>query len=171
MGLCNELSCEAGSFFCCRLNPLSVFNQWFEALFPHAGALGLCGLFHSPAVPLSFSMCECGVPGSTSRCLVGSASCSLPRPAPQSATLLGPPAVTLPRVLSAQLPISTPPTGLDGCFFFISLVVGLHTVRFSVSSGCFLFLNCCCPSFVCAWRHSVSTYASILAKSQISHPR
>ena len=38
-----------------------------------------------------------------------------------------------------------------------------HTVRFSVSSGCFLFLNCCCcPSFGCARRHSVSTYASIL---------
>ena len=39
-----------------------------------------------------------------------------------------------------------------------------HTVRFSVSSGCFLFLNCCCP-FGCARRHSVSTYASILAGS------
>ena len=25
-----------------------------------------------------------------------------------------------------------------------------HTVRFSVNSGCFLFLNCCCPSFGCA---------------------
>ena len=40
-----------------------------------------------------------------------------------------------------------------------------HTVLFSVSSGCFLFLNCCCPSFGCAKRHSVSTYASILAGS------
>ena len=40
-----------------------------------------------------------------------------------------------------------------------------HAVRFSVSSGCFLFLNCCCPSFGCARRHSVSTYASILAGS------
>ena len=39
-----------------------------------------------------------------------------------------------------------------------------HTVRFSVSSGCFLFLNCCCP-FGCVRRHSVSTYASILAGS------
>ena len=35
------------------------------------------------------------------------------------------PAVALPRVLSAQLPVSTPPTGLDECFFFISLDVGL----------------------------------------------
>ena len=39
-----------------------------------------------------------------------------------------------------------------------------HTVRFSVSSGCLLFLNCC-PSFGCGRRHSVSTYASILAGS------
>ena len=39
----------------------------------------------------------------------------------------------------------------------------LHTVRFPVSSGC--FFNCCCPSFGCTRRHSVSTYASILAKS------
>ena len=38
-----------------------------------------------------------------------------------------------------------------------------YTVRFSVSSGCFLFLNCCCcPSFGCARRHSVSTYTAIL---------
>ena len=37
----------------------------------------------------------------------------------------GPPAAALPRVLSAQLCLSTPPTGLGECFFFISLVVGL----------------------------------------------
>ena len=42
----------------------------------------------------------------------------------------------------------------------------LHTVRFSVSSGCFLFLNCC-PSFGCARRHSLSTYSSIVAGSPI----
>ena len=42
-----------------------------------------------------------------------------------------------------------------------------HTVRFSVGSGCFLFLNCCCPSFGCTRRHSVSTYASILAGSGV----
>ena len=38
-----------------------------------------------------------------------------------------------------------------------------HTVQFSVSSSCFLFSNCCCPSFGRERRHSVSTYASILA--------
>ena len=41
-----------------------------------------------------------------------------------------------------------------------------HTVRFSVSSACFLFLNCCCPSFACTRRHSVSTYTSILARKK-----
>ena len=35
-----------------------------------------------------------------------------------------------------------------------------HTVQFSVSSGCFLFLNCCCASFGCVRRHSVCTYTS-----------
>ena len=43
-------------------------------------------------------------------------------------------------------------------------LLDFHTVRFSVSSGCFLFLNCCCP-FGCGRKHSVSTYASILAGS------
>ena len=41
-----------------------------------------------------------------------------------------------------------------------------HMVQFSVSSGCFLFSNCCCP-FGCVRRHSVSTYTSILAGSQV----
>ena len=49
---------------------------------------------------------------------------ALPAPfVPQSTTSLDP--ATLPRVLCSQLPISAPPTGLDECFFFISLVVGL----------------------------------------------
>ena len=61
-----------------------------------------------------------------------------------------------------QPPISVPPTGLDESLWSSDF----HTVQFSVSSGCFLFVNCCCPSFGCARRHSVSTYASILAGSQ-----
>ena len=44
-------------------------------------------------------------------------------------------------------------------------LLDFHTVRFSVSSGCFLFLNCCCPSFGCMRKRSVSTYSSILAGS------
>ena len=45
--------------------------------------------------------------------------------------------------------LSAPPTCLDECLFFISLVSGFLAVRFSVSSGC-------------AKRRSVSTYAAIL---------
>ena len=56
------------------------------------------------------------------------------------------------RVLSAPVPISTPPTGLDVCFFFIYLVLDFLALRFSVSSGC-------------ARRRSVSTYATILVLS------
>ena len=53
------------------------------------------------------------------------------------------------RVLSALVPISDPPTGLDVCFFLIYSVSDFLAVQFSVSSGC-------------ARRRSVSTYAAIL---------
>ena len=59
---------------------------------------------------------------------------------PHSASL-GPTTAT--RVLSA------PPTGLDECLFFISLLSDFLAVGFSISSGC-------------ARRRSVSTYAAIL---------
>ena len=52
-------------------------------------------------------------------------------PVPPVATRPSPPAAALPQVLSAQLPISTPPTSLDECFFSNSLVVGLpHSLIF-----------------------------------------
>ena len=54
--------------------------------------------------------------------------------------------------LSAPVPASAPPTGLDVCFFFIYLVSDLPAIRFSVSSGC-------------ERRRSVSTYAAILVLS------
>ena len=71
----------------------------------------------------------------------------LPAPFIPHSASLGP-AMAL-RVLSAPVPISAPPTGLDECLFFISLVPDVLAVRFSVSSGC-------------ARRHCVSTYAAIL---------
>ena len=131
VGLSNKLSCEFGSFFHCSLNPQGVFNQWFEALVSLAAALGLRGQFCCPFVPPRLSACECGTTGSASHCLVPSASFSLPArcslhcPAPQSPAALGLPATVLLQVLSAQLHISAPPTGLDECVFFIALVVGL----------------------------------------------
>ena len=65
---------------------------------------------------------------------------------PQSASL-GPAMAT--RVLSAPVPVSAPPTGLDECLFFISVMLDFLAIRFSVSS-------------CCARRPSVSTYATIL---------
>ena len=65
---------------------------------------------------------------------------------PHSASL-GPTTAT--QVLSAPVPFSAPPTGLDECLFFIYLVSDFLAFRFSVSSGF-------------ARRRSVSTYAAIL---------
>ena len=125
--------------------PTGVFSQWFETISVYWN-FGLQGL--SPCLPAAASP----------------ASCSFAHPTPQSPASLGPPAAALPRVLSAQLPVSAPPTGLDECFFFISLVVRLPYSTIFCQLW-FLFLNCCCPSFGCGRRHSVSTYASILAGS------
>ena len=104
--------------------PTGVFNQLFEALFPHTGALGcaVCHLVHQllPCHESSLSSC------------------------------LSPP------LLQVWMNVSSLSPWLSD----------FHTVQFSVSSGCFLFLNCCCSSFGCVKRHSLFTYASILARSQ-----
>ena len=71
----------------------------------------------------------------------------LPAPLVPHSASLGPATAT--RVLSALVPVSAPPTGLDERLFFISLVSDFLAVQFSVSSGC-------------ARRCSVSTYAAIL---------
>ena len=96
--------------------PTGVFNQSFEALFPRAGALG-CMVCFAPSPFLPVYLCEMwgrgicqlqpGLPRSTIRHLAGSASCCL---------------ATSPLYPAAHL---RPPTRLDECFFFISLVVGL----------------------------------------------
>ena len=53
----------------------------------------------------------------------------LPAPFVPHSASLGPAPAT--RVLSAPVPISAPPTGLDECLFFISLVSDFLDVRFS----------------------------------------
>ena len=150
--------------------PTCVFNQWFDALFPRAGTLGLWGLFLSHFVPLGLSARECATIRSASH-------------QPHGVRQLVPcwPAVALPAPFhnsppywvlqplpchESSLPGCVSPPVLPVCMNVSSLTFRLSdfpTVWFSVSSGCFLFLNCCCPSFGCARRHSVSTYASILA--------
>ena len=137
MGLSNKLSCEAGSFSCCRPNPhgcflflfffspTGVFNQRFEGLFPCAGALG-CGVCFAPPLFLPVYLCPnvepWGLPATT---LWGLPAAAWPTP------LHNPPPHWVRQPLLYRksslpwLPVSAPPTGLDECFFFISLVVAL----------------------------------------------
>ena len=115
---------------------------------------GLHGLFRSPAVPPGLSMRECGATGSASG-PVRSTICQV--------SGSGHVATSLPR-----LPICAPPTGLDECFFFISLVVRLLCSSIFCQFWLVLFLNLCCP-FGCAKRRSVSAYASILVFHSLEH--
>ena len=78
------------------LTPTGVFNQRFEALFPCAGALG-CMVCFSPRCCSRFICAQ----------MWGHRGCQTP-PCHESS----PP----------WQPISASPTGLDECFFFISLV-------------------------------------------------
>ena len=116
-------------------------------------------LFSSHAVPPSLSMHECGAAGSASAwtaCVFLPHSASLGPPQPRESS---PPGCPSPPLLPVWMNVSSlSPWSSD-----------FHTVRFSVSFGCFLFLNCCCPSFGCGRRHSVSTYASILSGSHAPH--
>ena len=125
MGLSNELSCEAGSFSCCRLNPTGVFNQRFEALFPLAGALGYMVCF-APLPFLPVYLCTNvgpqGLPATTLWGLLAAAWPALFHNLPPHSVRQSPPS----REYSpAELPISIPPTGRDECFLFMSLVVVL----------------------------------------------
>ena len=96
--------------------PPQVFTtRGFEALFPHIGILG-CTVCLTPWLfLLVYLHANVGLPG--------------------------PPAATLLQVLSVWLSISTPPTGMDECFFFNSLVVGLPYRMIFWQFWLFLFLN------------------------------
>ena len=123
------------------LTPTGVFNQRFEALFPRAGVLGYTVCFaprrsyrficvrmwgrgvlpaalpapFSATLSLALSVYLCANVGPQGLLLV-----RLPAPFVPHSASLGPATAT--RILPALVPISTPPTGLDVCFFFISLV-------------------------------------------------
>ena len=139
--------------------PEGVFHQKLEALFPCAGARG-CMVFFAPPPFLLVYLCgNVGLQDLPATTLWGLLAAAWPAP------FHNPPPCcesSLPR-----LPVSAPPTGLDECLFFISLVVGLPYTSVFHQLWWFLFLNHCCPSFGCARRHSVSTYASILVGSPL----
>ena len=169
MGLSNELSPEAGSFSCCPSTPTGVFNQRFEALFPRAGSLGCVVCFAPPPFLPVYLCVNVGPQAPPATTLWGLPAAAWPAP------LHNPP----PRWVCQPLPcceFSLPRCPSPPLLLVWMSVSSLspwlsdfHTVRFSVSSGCFLFLNSCCPSFGCARRHSVSTYASILAEASLLH--
>ena len=132
--------------------PTRFSSQGFLGLISMHWNLALHGLSRSPVVPPSCSLhANVGPPG--------------------------PPATTSPTQSSSRslpchvsslpwLPVSSPFTNRDECFFFYSLVVRLpYSLIFWKFWLFFVFKVCCCPSFGCARRQSVSTYASILAGS------
>ena len=142
MGLSNELYCEAGSFSCCCLNPRGCFQSEVRGFISSCWSPGLLSLFRSlPFLPvyLCTNVAPLGL-------LI-----ALPAPLHNPTTSLGPPSATLPQVLSLFPGCPSPPL-LPVRMNVSSLSPWLsdfHAVQFSVSSGCFLFLNCCCPSFGC----------------------
>ena len=87
--------------------PYMFLVRGLGALFPCAGTLGCTVCLASWLFLLVYLHTNVWLP-------------SLP-----ATTLPGPPATALLRVLSTKLPISTSSTGLDECFFFNSLFVGL----------------------------------------------
>ena len=67
------------------------------------------------------------------------------------------------------LPVSAPPTGLDECVFFNSLVVVLPYSLIFWQFWLFFVFKIDVVLFRCARRHSMSTYTFILAgSSQVS---
>ena len=73
VGLCNDLSCEAGISPTATSTTTGVFNQRFEALFPRAGTLGCTSVTWSTSCCLTGQLQLCP-PGSTIRQLAGSTS-------------------------------------------------------------------------------------------------
>ena len=87
--------------------PTGFYSQRFGSFISLHWNPGLHGLFRFPVVPPGLSACKCGTTCSASRCITQSLSCCFAR---------GPLCPTA---------CHAPPTGLNECFFFNSLVVGL----------------------------------------------
>ena len=139
VGLSSGLSCEAGSFSHCRLSPHRCFQSEVWGFISPNWSPGLWVCLAPQLFLPVYLLVNVGPPGP---------------PADTSQWVLAPCCLS-PPLLPVWVSVSSlSPWSSD-----------FHTVGFSVSSGWFLFLNCCCPSFGCGRRHSVSTYAPILAKS------
>ena len=144
--------------------PTGVFSQWFRLYFPVLEPW----VAWSASLPMPFLpvyLCtNVGLQGLPATTLWGLTAAAWPAPLhnlpprwvhqPTPCHESSPPSCLSPPLPPVWMNVSSLPPWLSD----------FHTVLFSVISGCFLFLNCC-PSFGCAWWHSVSTYASILARS------
>ena len=154
MGLSNDLSpVRLGASPAAASTPSGVFNQRFEALFPCAGALCCRVCFAPPLFLLVYLRANVGPRGLLAVALPASF-------VPQSATTLD--LAALSQVLWARAAHLRP--SYQSRWMFLLYLLGCWTsVWFDFLSVLiiFLFLNCC-PSFGCARRLSVSTYASIL---------
>ena len=137
--------------------PMGVFNQRFEALFPGAGALGCTVCLSPQLLLLVYPHSNVGLPTLPAAASLGLPAAASPTPVLQ---LLPCCESSLPDCPSLPLPLVW--MNVSSLSPWLS---DFHTVLFSVSSGCFLFLNFCCPSFGCARSHNVSIYSSILAGS------
>ena len=121
MGLSNELSCEAGSFSRC-LNPHRFFSvRGFEALFPCTGTLNfmICLTPQLFLPVISTQMWDCQV-------------------------------LQLPPCCESSLPGCSSPPLLRVWMNVSSLtpwLVNFHTVQFTGTSCCLLFLNLLLPFF------------------------
>ena len=113
-----------------------VFSQRFEALFPCAGALGCAVCFAPPLFLLVYLHGNVG--------------------------LLGPLAPALPRVLSAWLSHLCP-SYWSGWMFLLYLLGCWTSIQFNFLSVLVVFVFKLLSFFGCVRRHSVSTYASVLA--------
>ena len=165
MGLSGKLSVRLGVSRAATSTPMGVFNQRFEDLFPHTGALG-CTVCFAPLPFLPIYVCvNVGLQGLPATTLWGLLAAAWPAP------FHNPPPhwVRQPPLAMSPLCLGCPSPPLLLVWMNVSSLspwlLDFLAVQFSVSSGCFLFLNCCCPSFGCARRHSVSTYISILPRS------
>ena len=141
MGLSNDLSREAGSLSCCHPQPPPAFSirglrLYFPELEPwvarSASLPAFCPVYlcvnmgprgathcsacpvlcYSESGPLGLSVCECGAAGSAS----GQTACPVRPTLRQSWSRHSHTSPLRPSAVSA------PPTGLDECLFFISLV-------------------------------------------------
>ena len=151
VGLSNELSCEAGSFSHCCFNPHRCFQSEVWGFISLHWNPGLHNLSRSPVVSPGLSTRKCGTA----------------RFANRSLTRAGPLVLQLPPCCEScppWLPVSAHLTGL-GISSLTSWLSDFIQFDFLAVLGVFCFSICCCPSFGCMRKQSVSTYASILAGS------